>query len=475
MLYLGTIAVLLLITAALMIKMESANSAEKDNTDYRRLQTIFLLAFQLASFSDWLQGPYIYELYHDYGYDEDMIAVLYITGFASSSLFGTLVGYLADKFGRKPLCMAYGILYSICCLTKLSANFYVLMIGRVFGGISTSILFSAFEAWYVNEHVNFFNLPDEWLHLTFSKANIFSGLLAIVAGFVADSLVKLLNLSSVAPFIAAIPFLLISSYCIFSMWTEHTHADSEDDDQCFVLSSLKYMFCEDRMLLLLGFIQSAFESVMYIFIFSWTPVLSSLKPPLGLVFAIFMMAYMLGSRFYNLFTTKRFRPELLLLLTCEFALLCFVIITLLSLCIYFLDWQDVKISTIICYICFILYEVSIGMYYPVIGYLRGRVIQEKYRTSVTNWFRFPMNVFTCLVLVASFGSQSDNGKGFVHGKKFPIIFSTCSILLFAMTVACAIFCRKFSQRYHVKPVVAMENMDPMATLKSIKRSDSIEF
>lgn len=38
------------------------------------------------------------------------------------------------------------------CMTKHSPDYKVLMLGRVLGGIATSLLFSAFESWLVAEH-----------------------------------------------------------------------------------------------------------------------------------------------------------------------------------------------------------------------------------------------------------------------------------------------------------------------------------
>lgn len=46
---------------------------------------------------DWLQGPYVYYLYSTYGYGKGDIGQLFIAGFGSSMLFGTIVGSLADK------------------------------------------------------------------------------------------------------------------------------------------------------------------------------------------------------------------------------------------------------------------------------------------------------------------------------------------------------------------------------------------
>lgn len=46
---------------------------------------------------DWLQGPYVYALYQYYGFDRGQIGRLFIGGFASSMVFGTIAGSLADK------------------------------------------------------------------------------------------------------------------------------------------------------------------------------------------------------------------------------------------------------------------------------------------------------------------------------------------------------------------------------------------
>ena len=62
------------------------------------------------------------------------------------------MGSLADRYGRKLNCLIFVVLYSISCLTKHSPDFNVLMVGRLLGGVSTSILYSAFETWMIHEH-----------------------------------------------------------------------------------------------------------------------------------------------------------------------------------------------------------------------------------------------------------------------------------------------------------------------------------
>lgn len=57
----------------------------------------FLNADTFVTAGDWLQGPYVYYLYTTYGFGKGDIGQLFIAGFGSSMLFGTIVGSLADK------------------------------------------------------------------------------------------------------------------------------------------------------------------------------------------------------------------------------------------------------------------------------------------------------------------------------------------------------------------------------------------
>ncbi len=85
-----------------------------------------------------MQGPYVYQLYSHYGFSEGRIAVLFLTGFASSSTFGTFTGPLADKYGRRRMALVFCVLYATCCLIKMSSDFWVLLLGRVLGRKSLS-------------------------------------------------------------------------------------------------------------------------------------------------------------------------------------------------------------------------------------------------------------------------------------------------------------------------------------------------
>merc|ERR1712038_2110995 len=84
-------------------------------------------------------------------------------------------------------------------------------------------------------------------------------------------------------------------------------------------------------------------------------------------------------------------------------------------------------------ICFLVLEISIGLYFPSIGCLRSQLIPEEKRATVTNWFRVPMNVITCLTLLAV------NSPTIGYDKR--ALFATCTALL----ITCAIISSRFGR------------------------------
>lgn len=434
--FLIAITVLLAVTL-ILFAMSKTYVVEKlkqeTNSDFQKLQKRYLIIYCLACFSDWLQGPYVYSLYKHYGYNEGEIAILFITGTISNSLFGTVTGALADIYGRKILCISYGILYSGCCITKLFRNFYLLLIGRMFGGISTSILYSAFDSWYINEHVNFYKLPNEWLNNTFAKATFFNATLAILAGLLSYLLVSVFEFGPVAPFIAAIPFLIITSIYVIIL-KEHYNLNTKSASAS--VKQAVILWLTNKNVFTLSIVQSLYEGVMYLFIFIWTPALELLKPPLGLVFSSFMLALMIGSKIYAmLLENHSLDSKKLLQLSTFLASFSFLIC---SLAISGLLDISVPYSIITCYFCFIVYEISVGLYYPSMIYLKSQVIPEKIRVTISNVIKIPSNIFICLALLWINFNQEN--------QKTNIIFTIFFVCLIA-TVVTFMFSKIFSKFY----------------------------
>lgn len=173
----------------------------------------------LMIMADWMQGPYVYALYDSYGFDMQAIAILFIAGFGSSAVFGTFVGGLADRYGRRANCLIFVVLYGFSCITKHFNNFWWLLAGRILGGISTSILMSAFEAWMVSEHTQRHAFPEKWMNSTFSLQTFGSGIVAILAGLIASPLAA--EFGPVAPFDASLALLMAGGALVLLWWPEN--------------------------------------------------------------------------------------------------------------------------------------------------------------------------------------------------------------------------------------------------------------
>mmetsp|Transcript_45152 Transcript_45152/g.54727 ORF Transcript_45152/g.54727 Transcript_45152/m.54727 type:complete len:191 (-) Transcript_45152:30-602(-) len=129
---------------------ETISVAEKSK--HSKLLMRYLTVYLLATLSDWLQGPYVYALYDSYGYSQHDIAVLFVAGFGSSMIFGSFIGGMADAGGRRNFVIIFAFIYAASCLTKHVKDFNVLLIGRLLGGIATSLLFSVFDSWLIRAH-----------------------------------------------------------------------------------------------------------------------------------------------------------------------------------------------------------------------------------------------------------------------------------------------------------------------------------
>ena len=99
------------------IEEDAALGSDVKNKHYKLLRN-YLIVYLLGTFSDWLQGPYVYALYSAYGFKQNQIAELFVAGFGSSMIFGSFVGGMADWGGRRTFVVIFSIIYATSCVTK---------------------------------------------------------------------------------------------------------------------------------------------------------------------------------------------------------------------------------------------------------------------------------------------------------------------------------------------------------------------
>ena len=414
MLFVGGFYGLCVLCAGLYFYTRSNTPGAQDAT-FKSFQRTYLSVYLLAVAGDWLQGPHVYALYESYGMTKHQIEVLFIAGFGSSMLFGTFIGSIADKFGRKTNCFIYGLLYGGACITKHFADFNILMIGRLLGGIATSILYSAFESWLIFENGKR-GLGDAALGSLFSAQFLGNSLVAITTGVAAQYAADMFGF--VAPFDMALVCLLVMNALIAYSWTENYGDQSAHIKKSFVdaWTALK----SDRKILCLGMVQSLFEGSMYTFVLEWTPALTAAAKnagdgdeshrgviPHGYIFAAFMVAIMIGSTSFKLLE-KVAKPESFLR----------VVLAVAAGCLY----TPVLFgnSAVVVFSAFIVFEVCVGIFWPTMGVMRGTYVPEATRATLMNFFRVPLNIIVVGVLIMDLPMTT--------------IFQACALFLAAATL-----------------------------------------
>ncbi|KAK6191675.1 hypothetical protein SNE40_003300 [Patella caerulea] len=397
-----------------------------NNPQFLKFQRGYFAVYLVAMFADWLQGPYLYKLYSYYGFQEEQIAILYVFGFASTVILGTWTPIAADQFGRKKLCIVFTVTYSLSCMLKLSRSYGILLIGRVLGGVATSVLFSAFEAWYVHEHIETHDFPKEWISVTFAKASFWNGLLAVVAGMTTNVFSEWFGFGPVAPYMMAVPFLIFVGIIISTHWNENYSAHKVNFTKS-CCEGLRNIVSSEKIFMI-GAIESLYESVIYIVIFLWTPILDTGHSALGLVFASFMVSILIGQAAFHILAWRNIPVVALLLSSTSLAAVANIICVFSS----HPEKRDIQAS----FIAFLIFQFGVGMYFPAMGYLRNRVIPENYRYSIMNWFRIPLNLISCAVLMLL------HEDVFRHGNR--MIFVICTFLLF-LALLCGVRFLKLSK------------------------------
>ncbi|KAF7336264.1 DUF791-domain-containing protein [Mycena venus] len=365
----------------------------------------YLLVYAIVMGADWLQGPYVYSLYREqYEFPERIVAILFVTGFMSAGLAAPLIGVWADQHGRKRLCLVFCFTYTLACLCILVPFLPILLIGRVLGGISTSILFSAFESWLVSA-ASSHALPQSDLSTIMGRATLVNGLVATGAGVFSNQLVGFTG-SFASPFIASGGLLILAWAVIRGSWIENYGGSGDvasavsDPFQLGRLRVALRIVSDDPRLLVLGLTQTCFEGSMYLFVFLWVPSLQEFSLmgllPLGYIFSSFMLSMMLGSILYTYLSSASTETSLL-----THAKLSSAVCALSALALAVsVSQPDERLR----FWAFCVFEACVGLYYPVQGMLRSTLIANEHRATLSSLFRVPLNVFVVVSLLTGVSS-----------------------------------------------------------------------
>lgn len=237
-------------------------------SEFYKFRQKYISVYLVIMLADWMQGTHMYTLYLSYGVN---ISALFLTGFLSGAIFAPFLGSLVDKFGRKRSCVVYCVLEIIINILEHYDNFTILIVGRILGGISTNLLFSAFESWMTTEHRKK-GFPEEWLSKTYSVCSIGNGTMAVFAGIVAQVLEDYLG--QIGPFQGAVALTTLALLLVLG-WEEN-YGEEQDGDHAS--SSVTQQFYDgwkttfsDSRIMRIGLTQALSEGAMYTWVFTVSP------------------------------------------------------------------------------------------------------------------------------------------------------------------------------------------------------------
>lgn len=378
------------------------------DAEVNKFKRDFFVVYALAVAADWLQGPHIYAIYkYEKNIEEKLVAMLYAAGFISGAISASFAGQLADKYGRRFACLIYCLMYTLTCMTMLSNNFTVLFIGRFCGGISTTLLFSVFEAWMITEYHNR-GLQNSGLQLgsVFGFMTTLSCIVAIVSGVVGDVLVAELG-GRVWPFMASIVCCGFAAYFMVTTWRENFGAKQAESSTSLgeIRDGIKLILA-DKKILSLGITSCFFEGSMYLMIFFWSAALKSARArsgsneelPFGLIFSSFMCAMMGGSAYFSIAHSPSQGRD-------SAAHILMGVVLLVSAC---LSAAVVIENEYLLFYALCAFEACIGSYFPSIGFLKSEVVEDGVRGRVYSILRMPLNVF--VVVAHSLDKEGDGHR-----------------------------------------------------------------
>ena len=212
------------------------------------------------------------------------------------------------------------------------------------------------------------------------------------------------------PFELSTGFLALGGLLTAILWKENIAKGSDGDDSSeSTKPSIKeavQVVKDDPKIMLVGAVQSLFESAMYIFVLQWPPAVAAAiakqfganaVTPYGTVFSCFMASCLLGSTLFGQLSKKKVPTEASTTCMLSAATIAMTAATWTVKAAQGAASFNTLPFLIASLFCF---EACVGMYFPSIGTLRSRYVPDSHRSVIMNLFGIPLNVLVVAVFLS---------------------------------------------------------------------------
>ena len=402
--YLSIIIVIFIILLIIQLIIMLIKKLRNDSRDelspslkyyFKKLKISYLLAFILSRSAMWAQAPYIFILFKTVRkYTNEKINILYLVESISSLIFGPISGLYADVTGRSEVCILYNVILFIYLYNIFMGFVYF---GQITNGFGNEIINTTFEAWVVSEtndvNISYKKGVERFKKKLFKNVNILDATANIFITGICSIIYSFLE--EYSPFLG-ICIIYLLSYClsfasldiIIDRWYKNRISLNKSKN---CLYHFEEAFNELRKVnvLFIGLIESINLIILYIFLFSWTPILKQSTEKeinIGYIYTCMVLTMIIGTKLYEILIIYYNFNYYMSITGCSF---------IQGLLLY-MTYFDNRFLARLIYLS--LFNGLIGFYNPLNSIVKSIILIEEYRALLMNIFRIPYNIYVIISL-----------------------------------------------------------------------------
>jgi MFS family permease len=388
------------------LRLKSGEGTVITTKEFQSFQNSFVGGYACILFCEFIAAASFYHTLIDIHLELEHITRLYLVTVISTTL-ASIALEIVDVGTRKDKCVLSAILYSVSMFAMFFGGHYeMLLMGRIVYGTATALQQAAFESYAIHQHSSH-GFPEDWLSHTFTLLTHILALMAALSGVVGQIAASFGHNGCIAVCTGLFAF---TALYLTVMWEKDVNTPR------FMLSGFMFnlnqastVLRSNKNLSLLLLLASLCEASITIFTFYWAPWLSGLVAeedttlPYEIVFSSFIGCSMFGNYLFQMMvgvgssTSEQMLQSLLI--AASVAYFCGAI------------FQTPFLAFAAC----LVIQIGVGIYWPCIGYYRGRIIPHDLRNIVL----VIQKVVTLLVTMVALH--------FVHDSPI-LMLSTCSVL-----------------------------------------------
>ncbi|ETS78282.1 hypothetical protein PFICI_10344 [Pestalotiopsis fici W106-1] len=384
---------------AVKVKKSNPDGKIPPHSKQHPQKKIYLVYF-LMTVSAWLQEIFITNLYKkEYGLSNDVIFQLTLINFMTSGVVTVFSGAFADKYGRKSTNVVFTGCYGAAACLAMIPELPAIFAGRILGGIAQALMFGVLDSMIVSDFFARKLITQGCdLYRTFGTMGVINSFAAVACGVLGDRLIWATGYNK-APFVVSWLVMWQAMQLVWSKMRESYGAVSTDDMELKKNTPTLGAFFKRPYIWPLMLASMAFEGSSFMFAFAALPVINSVhrtksELPATYLFACIMTSALVGSLTFNIMMVKR-RVRHIRVLS--------LILLGANLVCYRLARPKNERSTFWMANAF---GLLIGLYYPCIGTLKARLIDEGIRSTVFSLVRAPVYVYVIAQLLLNQGTPT---------------------------------------------------------------------